>query len=225
VADPYASRLRPPPLSGADGEPEWLGEIDERGGLLVRSAVELPDLGAVEAASFVAVACFDLGVVPPLARLGAPLAAAFLIARSDRVDAAAANRSLGILATAEPLFLLKQGVVAGPEGRGGARVVDAELIGAALDAALAGTLQWETDPNLGYETPVAAPGLSGADLDALSPRFLYARNDRVYGHAALIPELQQVLHAAVAAIPGIDPAIVAATGWPPDATGSSWKED
>lgn len=225
MADPYASRLRPAPLTGADGEPVWLGEVAARGGVVVDSVSTLPAAAVVAEAAFVAIPCCDLGIVPPLARLNASLAVAFLVARSEGVGPEQADRAFEVLGTAKQRFLIKHGIVAGPEGRDGARPVDAALIGAVLDAAIDDRTEWETDPNLGYETPVVAPGFVGEDLDVLTPRFLYARRDRVYGHAALVPELQQTLHAAVSPIAGIDPAIVAATGWPPSRTGSSWKDD
>lgn len=220
MADPYATRLRPAPLSGPGGEPEWLGEVAARGGVTLADAAALPEREEVAAARFVVVPCADLGIVPPLARVSPELAAAFLIARSSSAGAAAA----GVLTEAQELFVVKQGLVAGPEDRPGARPVDARLIAQLLDLALGDELGWESDPNIGWETPVSAPGFEGEDLEMLTPRFLYAHHDRVYGHAALVPELQSVLHSAAVAA-GAGPEVIAATRWPPVVTGSAWKSE
>ena len=68
--------------------------------------------------------------------------------------------------------------------------------GRALDAALAGQVEWEPDPDFGFELPMAFPGLEPDERLTLVPRFLYARTDRVYEYAAMVPRALAALAAA-----------------------------
>ena len=58
-----------------------------------------------------------------------------------------------------------------------------------LDAALEGEVSWEVDPDFGWELPVEVPGVSFEERLVLVPRYLYARTDRPYDYAALVPKL------------------------------------
>jgi hypothetical protein len=60
-----------------------------------------------------------------------------------------------------------------------------------LDAAGAGEVEWEADADFGYELPVDMPGLTVGERQVLVPRFLYARTDRVYDYAAMVPARQR----------------------------------
>ena len=52
------------------------------------------------------------------------------------------------------------------------------------------------------------PGIEGRDRFLLIPRFLYARTERVYEYAALVPELKRDRAARLEALQGLDAAIV-----------------
>jgi ATP-dependent phosphoenolpyruvate carboxykinase len=67
-----------------------------------------------------------------------------------------------------------------------------------LEAAIAGLVEWETDPDFGLEAPAAVPGVAPDDLLTLVPRFLYARTDRVYEYAARVPEVRGEMAALAA---------------------------
>ena len=67
-----------------------------------------------------------------------------------------------------------------------------------LDAALAGTVSWETDPDFGYEVAASVPGLESPEDGALMPRLLYTRADRPYEHAAIVPRVRAEVAALIA---------------------------
>lgn len=89
-------------------------------------------------------------------------------------------------------YLLTSGRVGGYEDEQGSREIPAELVARVLDAALAGRVKWERDPDFGWELPMAFPGLDDDERLTLVPRFLYAKTDRVYEYAAKVPECQRL---------------------------------
>jgi hypothetical protein len=84
-------------------------------------------------------------------------------------------------------YRLTAGRVGGPAGQAGSREIPASLVRRVLEAAVGGLVAWEVDPDFGFEAPAAVPGLGLDELLTLVPRFLYARTDRVYEYAALVP--------------------------------------
>ncbi len=165
----------------------------------------------------------DDGLLPPIARLGAPLAAVLLIGPGDGASAAEAAAAR-LETVAAPLLLLKEGIVAGPAGRPGAFPVEPSLSELLLGAALDERIVWESDPDFGYEVAADVPGVDRPAADALCPRLLYAAADRVYEHADLVVGYKRLRHERLAAIGCIDSELLAATGWPIQSTGQSWKD-
>ena len=88
-------------------------------------------------------------------------------------------------------FLLKAGRIGGPEGETGSREIPESLVTTVLDAALAGEVEWETDPDFGYQVAASVPGVEFPDDGLLLPRLLYTRADRVYEHAAIVPRVRE----------------------------------
>lgn len=222
MADPYA--VREGVAAGEQpADPGPARELVERFG--GHCATELGDLHRLDdrAGDFVAVVVRDEGPLPPIAAIE-PAFAVVLMTRSPG-GCRPANDALSALDDAgRPIFLLKQGLVAGPTGREGAFAVKAELIERLLGAALAGEVEWEVDPDFGYRVAARVPGLEGADADALCPRLLYGAADRVYEHAEAVAALKRERHRRLSAVPGIDERLLAATGWPAEPTGSEWKD-
>jgi phosphoenolpyruvate carboxykinase (ATP) len=149
--------------------------------------------------------------LPPVARLRPAQAAGWLLlAAGDNAPpaAAAAARLAEVLAaSALPAYLLTAGRVGGGPEERRSRKIPAALVVRVLDAALAGAVDWEADPDFGWELPMDLPGL---DVDArriLVPRFLYARTDRVYDYAEMVPRLRRQRSAALARVGGVDSAI------------------
>jgi phosphoenolpyruvate carboxykinase (ATP) len=80
--------------------------------------------------------------------------------------------------------------VGGPEGEPGSRPITEDLVGRVLDAAAAGEVEWEVDPDFGYEVAAKVPGVDPPEDGLLMPRFLYTRADRVYEHAAIVARVR-----------------------------------
>jgi phosphoenolpyruvate carboxykinase (ATP) len=163
------------------------------------------DLGGAE---LVAVVCRDAEVLPAVAALEPPHAAAFLALGDDAPSPQDVNRFLQALeASRRDVYLLKEGRVGGREPERSLTVTDAHAR-AILDAIVAGGIEWEDDPDFGYRVAASVPGIEGRDRFVCVPRFLYARTERVYDYAALVPELKRRRLSLLAALPGLDPAII-----------------
>ena len=93
----------------------------------------------------------------------------------------------------------------GPEG---SIEIEEKHAAAILNAVLAGTVEWERDPDFGYRVAAEVPGIQGRDRFVLIPRFLYARTGRAYDYAALVPMLKRDRVARLEALQGLDAAIV-----------------
>ncbi len=217
MADPYATEA--PDLSGRPtGPPPWAAAVGERGG----EAVGERGAGA---ARFRVVECRGVGALAPFVRLEPELAVLLWLEHSEgERSAAAANRLLAELHDSTvPLFAIKQGWVAGPAERPGCFAIETALVLAVLDAALADAVGWERDPDFGYELPAAVAGIEGEAARALLPRLLYADHDRAYEHAGLVVAGKRRRAEIAGALPGLDPTIAAASGWPPEPTGDEWR--
>lgn len=177
-------------------------------------------------AAFLVVHTRGVGTLAPLARPGPELATLLWLEHSagDRA-AAGANELLARLREADaPVYAIKQGCVAGPADRPGLTMVEPSLVEAVLDAVASGSVVWERDPDFGYEVPSGGVDLSPQRARALLPRLLYGDHDRVYEHADLVAAKKRARHELARSLPGLDPSILAAAGWPPRATASDWRE-
>jgi phosphoenolpyruvate carboxykinase (ATP) len=188
----------------------WDELVRDRGGTPVAS---LAEAGAAKlvGARFVAVLRRDDGVLPAVAALEPAQAVAHLtLADTGPVvtRAADANRFLERLqASHVDPYLLKAGRVGGTDPEGSVEI-EQEHAAAILNAVLAGTVEWELDPDFGYRVAAEVPGIEGSDRFLLIPRFLYARTERIYEYAALVPELKRERVARLSALEGVDPAII-----------------
>jgi phosphoenolpyruvate carboxykinase (ATP) len=190
--------------------PLWDELVRDRGGTPVDSLAEAGD-AKLAGARFVAVLSRDDGVLPAVAALDPAQAVAHLTVGGWAkvvARAAHANRFLERLrASHVDSYLLKVGRVGGTDPADSLEVKD-EHVAAILNGVLAGTVEWEEDPDFGYRVAVEVPGIDGSDRSLLTPRFLYARTGRVYEYAALVPELKRERVARLEALDGLDPAIV-----------------
>jgi len=166
-------------------------------------------------AALVAVLARDEETLPPVARLDPARAAGLLLLAAgdgarDAGAGAAARLAELLAAGGAPTYLVTAGRVGGAAGERGSREIAAPLVARVLDAAIAGAVDWEGDPDFGWELPMDLPELDIDDRRILVPRFLYARTDRVYDYAAMVPRLRRERAEALARIAGLDPAIRAA---------------
>lgn len=95
-------------------------------------------------------------------------------------------------------YLLKAGRVGGPDGEPGSLAIGEQLVAAVVDAAVAGEVTWETDPDFGYEVAAVVPRVAAPEDGLLLPRLLYTRADRVYEHAAIVPRVRAEVAALIA---------------------------
>lgn len=222
MADPYAT-TKAPDLSGRPtGPPPWQAVVTGLGGAALGPGPEV-DLDA----KFLVVHCRGVGTLAPLARLDPALGALLWLEHAAAPRSGdSANAILSTLRGADtPLLAIKQGCIGGPADRTGCLTIGVSLIEAVLEnviGAAAAAVTWERDPDFGYEVPSDVPGVEGESARALMPRLLYADNDRVYEHADLVARKKRERFELARGLPGLDPAVVAATGWPPEAT--RWRE-
>jgi len=146
----------------------WEELVRDHRGVVIASVDELAraELGA---ATFAAVLCHDDELLPAVARLSRCLPQG-----------------------GPPAFLLKEGRVGGTDPDASIEI-RREHVEAILDGIEADSIEWETDPDFGYEVAGSVPGIEGRDRFVLIPRFLYARTGRVYHYAARVPELRPEL--------------------------------
>ena len=188
----------------------WDELIRDRGGTPVGSLAEAAD-APLAGARFVAVLCREEGVLPAVAAMD-PVQAVAHLALGDTgpviTRAAEANRFLERLGASQiDPYLLKTSRVGGTEAAGSLEVRE-EHAAAILNAVLAGSVEWERDPDFGYRVAAELPGIDGRDRFLLIPRFLYAHTGRAYEYAALVPELKREWVARLEALEGLDGAIV-----------------
>jgi hypothetical protein len=197
-------------------EHPFAGLVRDRAGIGIDPAAGHTEQPLADA-SFVAILARGEDILPPVARLGPLLAGAWLGLAAGPAPAAevaaAASRLVSRLAgDGPPAYLVTAGRVGGPPDESRSRAIESALVARVLDGALARQVDWEVDPDFGYELPMDLPGLKVAERRVLVPRFLYARTDRVYDYAAIVPARQRERSARLAAIRGLDPALASAHG-------------
>jgi phosphoenolpyruvate carboxykinase (ATP) len=190
----------------------WEERVRERGGLPLASLAEA-EAAELDSARFVAVVLRDEDVVPVIAALDPAQAAAYLALADEGPSAeraARANRFMGRLrVSGTSSYLVKAGRVGGPDPERSVEVSETHVT-AILDGIASDTIEWERDPDFGYRVAAAVRGVEGRDRFLLIPRFLYARTERVYEYAALVPELKRRRTEALVELPGLDAEIAGA---------------
>jgi phosphoenolpyruvate carboxykinase (ATP) len=197
------------------GDHPFADLVRERGGTPLAEPAGVGELDRAGSAGFVAVLAHDEETLPPVARLEPALAAGVLLLAAgdgarDAGAGAAARLAEALAAGGAPAYLVTAGRVGGAAEELGSREIAAPLVARVLDAAIAGAVDWEVDPDFGWELPMDLPGLDVEERRILVPRFLYARTDRVYDYAAMVPRLRRQRAAALDRIAGLAPAIRAA---------------
>ena len=188
----------------------WDGLVRDCGGLPAASLAEADD-AKLAGARLVAVLCQDDGILPAVAALEPAQATAYLTLGDGGpavVRATAANRFLERLqASGADAYMLKSGRVGGADPERSIEVTR-DHAAAIVAAIVAGTVNWEQDPDFGYRVAADVPGIEGRERFLLIPRLLYARTERVYQHAALVPELKHERVERLSALDGLDAAII-----------------
>ncbi len=106
------------------------------------------------------------------------------------------------------VFLLNTGWVGGGEGDPKAKKVRIPTSSAVVKAIAEGTIQWERDPDFGYEVATQVPGVDDADL--LQPRRLYQDQGRSDEYQQTVTRLRQERREHLSRHPGLDADILRA---------------
>src|ERR687884_1322249 len=190
----------------------------------------------IEGADFLLVLNRNENVIPAVAKLEGPQAAAFFMLGETKGTAAGgadeAGKSLRVPGTnpffplphdlqgnrflelleEHPLevYLLNTGRVGGPEGGERSLKVRIKHSSAIVKGIAEGTIQWERDPDFGYLVATDVPGVDAADADVLQPRRLYEAQGRMDEYRALVERFKAERSEYLRGYPSLSDEIVAA---------------
>jgi phosphoenolpyruvate carboxykinase (ATP) len=200
------------------------------------SVIESAATMEIPAAHFLLILNRNEGIIPAVAKLEGPQAAAyFMLGETQGTSAGGAdeagrflrvpgtnpffpmphdhqgNRFLELLAD-HPLevYLMNTGRVGGPESDERSRKVRIGHSSAIVKAIADGTIEWERDPDFGYHVAARVPGVEDEDSPVLRPRELYASQGRSDEYAAVVQRLKSERHAFLEDFPSLSEDIVAA---------------
>jgi len=120
------------------------------------------------------------------------------------------NRMLELLDT-KPMqvFVLNTGRIGGRD-EATSKKVTIPYSSAMVEAIVSGTIEWESDPDFGYEIARTVPGIP--DLEILQPRRLYERQGRRAEYDAAVARIKQERRDYLVSFPGLDESIVKSIG-------------
>jgi len=119
------------------------------------------------------------------------------------------NRFLELLDSCNfRVYLLNTGRVGGPDTDDRSKKVTIPYSSALVKAIAEGTIEWEQDPDFGYEVATSVPDVD--DVEILQPRLLYARQKRGDEYAAIVERLKGERRAYLQKFPGLRDEIVRA---------------
>lgn len=104
------------------------------------------------------------------------------------------------------VFVLNTGRIGGPEGDERSKKVKIAHSSAFVQGIATGTIQWEPDPDFGYEVATSVPEID--DDEILQPRRLYLRQDRAKEYEEKVERLKDERSKYLATFAGLDEAIV-----------------
>lgn len=181
-----------------------------------RAVIRMQDIaGAADAreltkADFLLILNRNENIIPAVAKLEGPLAAAYFMLGETKGTsaggAAEAGKSLRVPGT-NPFFpllhahqgnrmlelmkdspmevyLLNTGRIGGDDKTGGSKKVKIQHSSAVVKAIAEGTIKWERDPDFGYLVATELPGLD--DADYLQPKKMYERQGRLDEYNQLV---------------------------------------
>jgi phosphoenolpyruvate carboxykinase (ATP) len=167
---------------------------------------------SIDEAHFLLILNRNENIIPAVAKLEGPRAAAFfMLGETQGTSAGGAdeagkflrvpgtnpffpmphdlqgNRFLELLEE-HPLevYLMNTGRVGGPEDDERSKKVRIKHSSAIVKGIAEGTIRWEEDPDFGYLVAAEVPGIDAADLDVLQPRRLYESTGRSEDYNALV---------------------------------------
>ena len=117
------------------------------------------------------------------------------------------NRFLDLMDSCNfQVFLLNTGRVGGSEADEHSKKVTIPYSSAVVKAIAEGTIEWEPDPDFGYEVATSVPDID--DLEILQPRLLYQRQGRGNEYATIVERLKGERRTYLQRFPGLRDVIV-----------------
>ncbi|HWP44887.1 MAG TPA: phosphoenolpyruvate carboxykinase [Blastocatellia bacterium] len=121
------------------------------------------------------------------------------------------NRFLELLESSPmEVYLMNTGRVGGGDGDERSKKVRIHHSSAIVKAIAEGTIEWESDPDFGYQVASRVPDLSDDDLDVLQPRRLYERQGRMDEYRQIVERLKNERREYMSKWEGLHPEIVSA---------------
>jgi phosphoenolpyruvate carboxykinase (ATP) len=191
---------------------------------------------AIDDAHFLLILNRNENIIPAVAKLEGPQAAAFfMLGETQGTSAGGAdeagkflrvpgtnpffpmphdlqgNRFLELLEE-HPLdvYLMNTGRVGGPEDDERSKKVKIKHSSAIVKAIAEGTIEWELDPDFHYHVARHVPGIDDEDLDVLQPRRLYEATGRSEDYRALAERFKAERAEFLRKFPSLSDEIVAA---------------
>ena len=200
--------------------------------------IEAAEATALEQADFLLILNRNENVIPAVAKLEGPQAAAFFMLGETTGTAAGGkdeegkflrvpgtnpffpmhhdhqgNRFLELLEE-NPIevYLMNTGRVGGPESQESSKKVRIPHSSAIVKAIAEGTIEWELDPDFGYKVASRVPGIDDSDIDVLQPRRLYEASGRGDEYADRVAKLKDERREFLSQFPSLSSEIVDSVG-------------
>jgi phosphoenolpyruvate carboxykinase (ATP) len=120
------------------------------------------------------------------------------------------NRMLELLDSRElKVYVLNTGRVGGKDDATSKKVT-IPYSSSIVQAIVEDSIQWETDPDFGYEVAASLPGID--DIEILQPRRLYERQGRQDEYNAMVERIKKERREYLSSFAGLDEAIVKSIG-------------
>lgn len=108
------------------------------------------------------------------------------------------------------VYLMNTGRVGGRDEDERSRKVRIKHSSAIVKGIAEGTIQWEEDPDFGYQVAARVDGIDGEDNEILQPRKLYERQGRMDEYARAVERLKDERREYIAKWEGLNPEIAEA---------------
>jgi phosphoenolpyruvate carboxykinase (ATP) len=196
------------------------------------------DARGIESADFLLILNRNDNIIPGVARLDRHRAAAYFMLGETRGTsaggAAEAGKFLRVPGTnpffplkhaqqgnrfwelleSSPMevYLLNTGRVGGGDADDRSKKVRIQHSSAIVKGIAEGTIEWETDPDFGYEVASRVPEMEGEDNEILQPRKLYERQGRLEEYNQIVERLKNERREYMHKWEGLNPEISEALG-------------
>jgi phosphoenolpyruvate carboxykinase (ATP) len=200
------------------------------------SSIEAADARELQSADFLLILNRNENIIPAVARLNPEQAAAyFMLGETQGTSAGGAeeagkflrvpgtnpffpddhdnqgNRFLELMAEHQlDVYLMNTGRVGGPDDDDRSAKVRIPHSSAIVKSIAEGTIEWERDPDFGYEVARSVPGIDDSDAAVLRPRELYDSQGRSDEYAKIVERLKGERAEYLQKFPALSDEIVAA---------------